>query len=231
MIECKLVCSKTQTAFGPLCLLAEHIRKEEILRDLSRVHINQKSVKHSPQEKLIDALMGILSGCKALYETNVRLRPDVPLQRALGRESVADQSTIQRTLNAFTHENVAQLRQAVEAIQARHCRVFSHKYYLEEQMLTLEVDLTGLRASKNSEGSTKGYFSAERNVTGRQLVRVNARNYGEVIFQKLYPGNTNSCEVLKETLKEVERILGAGREKRERTLLRLDGGFGTDENR
>jgi hypothetical protein len=62
------------------------------------------------------------------------------------------------------------------------------------------------------------------------LVRVSARNYGELIFQKLYPGNTLSLEVLKETLREAERLLGSGRSQRERTLLGLDGGFGTDEN-
>ncbi len=230
MSECKLVSFETQTAFGPLLVLAEHIRKEGLLRDLSRVRIAQKSVKHSPQQKIIDALMGILCGCQAIYETNVRLRPDVPLQRALGREGVADQSTIQRTLNAFSEENVCQLRAAVETIQARHCLLFGHDYYSEGEMLIVEVDLTGLKASQSSEGSTKGYFCGERNSTGRQLVRASARNYGELIFQKLYPGNTLSCEVLKETISEVERLLGSVRKRRQRTLLRLDGGFGTDEN-
>ena len=113
MFECKLVASKRQTAFGPLCLLGHYLSQEGVLKPLSSVHIVQKSIKHSPTQKLIDALMGILSGCKALYEIDVRVRPDAPLQRAFGRERCADQSTIQRTLNAFTSENVAQLRQAV----------------------------------------------------------------------------------------------------------------------
>ena len=230
MFECKLVSSKTQTAFGPLCLLGHHLTREGVLEPLSQVQIAQKSVKHSPQQKLIDALMGILSGCKALYEIDVRLRPDVPLSRAFGRERVADQSTVQRTLNAFTEENVAQLRRAVEEIGRSQWAVFSHDF--EREMLTLEVDLTGLRASKSSEGSTKGYFSAERNATGRQLVRVSTPNYGEILFEKLYPGNTLSCEVLKESISEVERILGLkeDRRKRQRTLVRIDGGFGTDAN-
>jgi hypothetical protein len=97
-------------------------------------------------------------------------------------------------------------------------------------MLLLEVDLTGLRASKQAEGSTKGYFSGSRNATGRQLLRVSTPRYGEILFEKLYAGNTNSCEVLKDTLKEVERFLGLDEGKRKRTLIRIDGGFGTDEN-
>jgi hypothetical protein len=174
--------------------------------------------------------MGILSGCKALYETNVRVRPDAPLQRAFGRDRCADQSTIQRTLQAFSEENVAQLREAVEAIGRRYSATFSHDF--ERQMLVVEVDLTGLRASKRAEGSTKGYFSGERNATGRQLLRVSVPQYKEILFEKLYAGNTTSCEVLKESIKELERILSLAeeRQKRRRTLVRLDGGFGTDAN-
>jgi hypothetical protein len=228
MIECRLVSSKRQTAFGGLCVLGRYLTDEGVLEPLSSVRIAQKSVEHSPAQKLTDALMGILCGCKAIYETNVRVRPDVPLQQAFGRERVAEQSTIQRTLDAFTEHNVAQLRQAVESIGRRHSKLPQHPY--DQQMLVVEVDLTGLRASKKAELSTKGYFSGERNATGRQLVRVSAPSYGEVIFSKLHPGNTNSWQVLKQTINEVERVLGSSPHKRQRTLIRLDGGFGTDEN-
>ena len=106
MIECKLHPSKRQTAFGGLCALGHLLAREGVLEPLSGVKIDQKTVVHSPAEKLTDALMGMLSGCKAIYETNVRVRPDGPLSRAFGRERVAEQSTIQRTLEAFTQENV-----------------------------------------------------------------------------------------------------------------------------
>ena len=213
-----------------MCLLGHYLSQEGVLEPLSSVHIVKKSVKHSPTQKLIDALMGILSGCKALYEIDVRVRPDAPLQRAFSRERCADQSAIQRTLNAFTPENVARLREAVEAIGRRYAAVFSHDF--EREMLLVDVDLTGLRASQRAEGSTKGYFSGERNATGRQLLRVIAPQYKEILFEKLYAGNTTSCEVLKQSIREVERILRLteDREKRRRTLVRLDGGFGTDAN-
>jgi Transposase DDE domain group 1 len=228
MIECKLHSPRRQTAFGGLCALGHLLAREEALKPLSGVQIEQKTVSHSPTQKLTDALLGILSGCKALYETNVRVRPDEPLRRAFGRERCAEQSTIQRTLDAFTQENVSQLREAVEAIGSRYSGLLSHPY--EREMLLLEIDLTGLRASKKAELSTKGYFSGSRNATGRQLLRVSAPKYGEVPFCKLHAGNTTSCEVLKGTINELERLLGSTPEKRGRTLLRLDGGFGTDEN-
>ena len=199
MIECRLVSSKRQTAFGGLCALGHFLAQEGALQPLSSVKIDQKTVvNHSPAQKLTDALVGMLAGCKAIYETNARVRPDVPLQQAFGRERVAEQSTIQRTLDAFTQENVCELREAVEAIGDRYSGLPQHPY--DQQMLVVEVDLTGLRASKRAELSTKGYFSGERNATGRQLVRASAPLYGEVIFSKLHVGNTTSCEVLKQTM-------------------------------
>jgi hypothetical protein len=118
----------------------------------------------------------MLAGCSSVYEMNVWVRPDRPLQRAFARASSADQSTIQRTLDAFTEEKVNELREAVEAIGKRHSRLPYHPY--EREMLVVEVDLTGFRASKKAERSTKGYFSGSRNATGRQLVGASSPNYG-----------------------------------------------------
>ena len=70
MIECKLISSKRQTAFEPLCLLGHYLTKERVLEPLSGIRIAQKTVVHSPTQKLTDALMVILPGCKAIYETN-----------------------------------------------------------------------------------------------------------------------------------------------------------------
>jgi len=228
MIKCDLSPAETQTAYGPLCALGHYLRQNRVLQPLEQVHLPQKTIRHSPTEKLLDALIGILAGCSALYQLNVKVRPDRPLQQAFGRERCADQSTVADTLNAFTEETVEELRRAVETIHRQQGQVFSHDY--DRELLILEVDLTGLTASKDAEGSTKGYFPGRRNRRGRQLVRVTASQYGEVLYEKLYPGNTLSKEVLKETLREVERILELDEAKRKRTLIRLDGGFGTDEN-
>jgi hypothetical protein len=230
MIQCKLGPNETQTAFGPLCAFGHYLTQNRVLEPLEDVAVIQKTVKHSPAQKLTDALIGMLAGCSALYELNVRVRPDLPLQKAFGRERCAEQSTISDTLNAFDEQTVLGLREAVEAIHHRHSPIFSHDF--EREMLLVEVDLSGLSASKRAEGSTKGYFPAKRNRTGRQLARASAPRYEEILFEKLYLGNTTSGEVLKGTIEEVERVLGLSEkpEKRERTLIRIDGGFGTDEN-
>ena len=153
---------------------------------MEQVHLPRKTIRHSPTQKLLDVLRGPLAGCSALYRLNVKVCPDRPLQLSFGREGCADQSTVADTLDAFTEKTVAQLREAVEAVHRQHGRVFTHNY--EQELLVLEVDLTGLVASKNAEGSTKGQGLLPRQAEppGRQLVRVTASQYGEVLFEKLY---------------------------------------------
>ena len=56
MIECKLISSKRQTAFGGLCALGHLLATERALEPLSGVRIAQKTVEHSPTQKLTDAL-------------------------------------------------------------------------------------------------------------------------------------------------------------------------------
>jgi len=58
--------------------LFEPIRKQ--------VRIAQKTVKHSPIDKLYDAFIAMLAGAHGLVEINSRLRADAALQEAFGRE-------------------------------------------------------------------------------------------------------------------------------------------------
>jgi hypothetical protein len=51
-----------------------------------------------------------------------------------------------------------------------------------------------------------------------------------VVASRLYPGNTLSQHVLKEAVWTLERVLGVGRRQRSQVCLRLDAGFGTDDN-
>ena len=78
-----------------------------------QLHIKQKVREHEPLDKLLDCFINILAGGSGLVEINLLVRPDVAVQRAFGRPSCAEQSTISDTLNACTADNVHQLRTAV----------------------------------------------------------------------------------------------------------------------
>jgi len=86
------------------------------------VHIKQKTVRHTPLEKLTDAFIAILSGAQGLCEINTRVRSDKALQRAFGRAACAEQSVVQETLDACTDENVRQMERAVDIIFRAHSK-------------------------------------------------------------------------------------------------------------
>lgn len=190
------------------------------------VQIEQKVVKHAPMDKLLDAFLNILSGGHGIVEVNTRVRPDPALQRAFGRKACADQSTISRTLNACDAQTVSQMRQGLQVIYRTQSRGYRHVY--RQRCQVLDVDLTGLVAGRQAEQATKGYFSGKKNRRGRQLGRVLATLYDEIVFEKLYPGTVQLEQNLQELLMGAEAVLGLSEERRQRTIVRVDGGGGRD---
>lgn len=64
----------------------------------------------------------------------------------------------------------------------------------------------------------------------RQLARVNAVSYRETLWSDLFPGNQLTMHCLQQAVLAVESSFELGSKARKRTLYRLDGGAGTDEN-
>ena len=91
-----------------------------------QVHIAQKTVIHTPVQKLSDAFVTILAGAHGLVEITKRLRSDLGLQAALGRQACAEQSVVQDTLEACTEANVAQMHDAMDTISRRHSQGYRH---------------------------------------------------------------------------------------------------------
>ncbi len=189
------------------------------------VLIKQKTIRHTPIEKLNDAFIAILAGAHGLCEINTRLRSDESLQRAFGRSSCAEQSVVQQTLNACTARNVAEMQQAIDLIFRRHSRAFRHNYRRRWQLL--DIDLTGMPCSKRAELSAKGYFSTKGIRYGRQLGRVLATHYQEIVTDRLYPGNVQLSKSLRQLVALAEETLELNEFRRSRTILRIDAGGGS----
>jgi len=192
-----------------------------------RVQIRQKTRTHPPIQKLLLAVINILAGGQGVSTINTILRHDPALLRALGSKGWVDQSLVSTTLNRCSAQNVEEMRQSLNALLAQHGQCVHH-FEHQRTPLLLDIDLTGLLAGRQGEGATKGYFSGHPGSRGRQLVRVLATDYDEVILERLYPGNFQLHHVLEAVLKEVEEILNLTPEQRARTLLRLDAGGGYD---
>jgi hypothetical protein len=93
-----------------------------------QLQIKQKVREHQPLDKLLDCFINILAGGSGLVEINLLVRPDVAVQRAFGRQTCAEQSTISDTLNACTADNVQQLRAAVQFVLRQHGQSYQHDY-------------------------------------------------------------------------------------------------------
>lgn len=192
------------------------------------VHIQQKTVTHTPLEKLLDAFINILAGGQGLCEVNTRVRPDRALQRAFGRARCADQSQVSRTLNCCVAQNVIEMRRVNKETYQAHSAGCRHNYSQHWQVL--DVDTSGLPAGEQGEQVTKGYFSGHRGRRGRQLGRVWATLYEEVVVDCLYSGKIQLEKSFQQLVEMAEDILDLDSARRERTILRFDASGGTDKH-
>ncbi len=190
-----------------------------------RVRIAQKTVKHSPLDNLYDAFISILAGAHSLVEINTRLRSDPALQTAFGRSRCAEQSGVQQTLDAWTSENVQQMQQAFDIIYQQHSQGDRHDY--ERNWQILDVDMSGLPCGKKAALASKGYFAKQRNRRGRQLGRVLASRYEEVVLDRLFEGTTQLTKALQPLMEAAEGTLELDEGKRARSVVRIDAGGGS----
>jgi len=72
-----------ETCFAPLGVLGYCLTQTQFLAPIwAELKLPLKTVDHSPEAKLLDLVVSILAGCRAIDQVNTRLRPDVALARA-----------------------------------------------------------------------------------------------------------------------------------------------------
>lgn len=227
--------AQTTARYSPratLVAVGAQVRRWRIFVPIRQhVKIAQKSVRHTPWDKLYDGFIALLAGAQGLVEINKRVRSDAALQRAFGRSACAEQSVVQDTLDACTAENVAQMEGALDEIYRQRSRGYRHRY--SDQCQVLDVDMTGQPCGEKAEFASKGYFAGARNRRGRQIGRVLATLYNEIVVERLYGGTTQLAAAFVPLLAAAEQTLGlAGEEaavvaKRGRTIIRMDAGGGS----
>src|SRR6266542_7044456 len=150
-----------------LAALGVHLAQIDLFGPVrDTVKIVQKTVKHTPCDKLYDALIAILAGAHGLVEVNTRLRSDLGLQRAFGRRACAEQSVIQDTLSASSAENVQQLEQALDQIYRQHRQGYHHAYAQDGPVLA--ADRSGMPCGPKAAFARRGEFARPRHRSGRQ---------------------------------------------------------------
>src|SRR2546426_5309306 len=216
MNESTTVTTKQFTSCASLAALGIKLRDLKVFHPIEQtVQIAQKTIKDSPSDKLYDAFISLLAGAHGLVEINTRLRTDAALQRAFGRSRCAEQSVVQDTLNACTAENVEQMEHALDTIYRQHSQGYQHDYEADFQIL--DVDMSGLPCGPKAAFATKGYEASQRNRSVRQLGRVLASRYGEIVVDRLFDGKTQLTRALQPLMQAAEQTLHLDEYKRSRT--------------
>jgi hypothetical protein len=214
------------TPHASLAALGVKLRALDLFAPIRKlVQIPQKTVAHTPSDKLFDCFVGLLAGAKGIADINRVLRADPVLQAAFGRNACAEQSTIQDTLDACSSFSVAQMERAMDTIFRAHSQAVRHDF--ARASLVLDVDMTGNPCGKKAACASKGYFAGQKNRRGRQVGRVLATPYQEIVVDRLFPGTAQLTTALRPLVEAAEETLGLSAEQRACTILRVDSGGGS----
>ena len=119
------------------------------------------------------------------------------------------------------------MQQAMQTIYRRHSQGYRHDYKAAWQLL--DADLTGMPCGKKAAFASKGYFPQQRYRRGRQMARVLASNYHEIVVDQLGDGKTYLRTALRPLMEAAEQVLELSQSKRARTIVRIDAGAGSLE--
>jgi hypothetical protein len=217
---------RQSTPRASLVALGVKVQHLDLFRPIrEQGHIKQKTVRYSPIDKLYDAWIAILAGAHGLVEVNTRVRSDPALQAAFGRTACAEQSVIQDTLDACDATTVQHMEQALTTIFQQHSQAYRHDY--TQHLQILDIDITGLPCGPKAAFATKGYFAKQRNRRGRQLGRVLATRYHELVTEHLLPGTEQLPKALRPLVEATQQVLALDAARRAQTLIRVDAGGGS----
>jgi hypothetical protein len=191
----RLIAMPEETGFAPLGVLGYCLSRTNFLAPVftDLVLPIKKKVEHSPQDKLMDVLVSILTGCRAMYQVNLRLCPDLALARAWGRPHFASQANLARTLDSFNETSIGQLRQGSERLFRRESRSLSHNF--AQDWLWLDIDLTALPISKHAQASAKGKINGKKTVMGGSWLGSTRRSTRKRCSPGCIPANNTAARL------------------------------------
>jgi hypothetical protein len=215
--------------------LGEHWRRTGFFQPLAESLTRRPKVRqYPPGQKVEMGFVRLLAGATASYHPGTTLRGDPALQAACGVPGWAEPSVRAETLDAATAAAVAALRQGVAASLVQYHQ--ARRQDCARAVRVLDGARSPLPASKQAEGSTRGYRGRCRSQTGRKRVRGRAGQYPETVWDEVLSGNTGETfAVVPPAVAATERLLdGAGdspeaRAKRARIEFRRDSGWGSEE--
>jgi hypothetical protein len=201
-------------------------RTLRLTKQLAGLPIDQKAVVRAAHEKVVEFLIGLLSGIEHLSDLSAGPAPlaqDVEVAIAWQLQRLADASGVSRTLAACDAASVQALKGALDAISQPFLERAVSDLRQRQETLVLDADLTGRPISSTSQtfpGAAFGYMDGEIRL-GYQLAEIclQTRLFGrQWLSAQHHPGDTLSAPCLLDLVQEAERRLGCHPRRRTELL-------------
>jgi hypothetical protein len=199
-----------------------------LVAGLEAVPLKQrKGPECGPQTKLIEFLVGVLSGIEYLQDLNLSDNPiakDPTVIEAWAQETFVHYSGVSRTLDATDEETLMAVVEVLQTLSRPFIDTAVMETIREKGSLVIDVDLTGREVSSTStdypdasfgwmeDGISKGYQAAVTSLVCERWNRL-------MLTLQRYTGRTLSAECLQAAVQAVEELLGV-RPRRRVELVR-----------
>jgi hypothetical protein len=196
-----------------------------LVEQLEAISLQQKTVDHSPQSKVIEFLVANLAGLAHLKEISLAAHPldqDRAVAQAWRQAGWADYSGVSRTLASLTRPETEAIVQVLQEVSAPLIHQEVVRALGQEGRLILDGDLSGRPVSNTSRTYPEvayGHMDDQIRL-GYQgaLVSMHSPTYGRLwLSVAQHPGDTVSSTEAEPMVRRSERILGL------RPLRRVDG--------
>lgn len=212
----------TNTEHGMLVAFGEFLQQHGLLERLRQVPVPQKTHTFIPQDKLIELLIGIMSGIEHLQDLHRGPRPltkDMAVAQAWGVEHFTHFTTVGRTLAACDEQTVAATEAAIQAFSRPFVESAVHELLRRGRLVVYDLDLSGQPVSSTSTSYPNAAFGWMNDQVrlGYQLARVSLVTHtGERIWLAGFhhPGDTVSSSCLKELIQAAEAHTGVRPQRR-----------------
>ena len=202
----------TNTQHGLLVAFGEFLQQHGLIQRLMQVPIKQKTRAYVPQTKLVELLVGIMSGLEHLADLNDGPRPlvkDSIVAQAWGQPGFAHYSGVSRTLDVCDTATVAAVEQAITGFSQPFIADTIQVLLQRGAPLIYDLDLTGQAVSSTSTtypGAAFGWMNDGLKL-GYQLARlcVSPQDQPRLWLAGFHhPGNTVSAACLRELVQVAE---------------------------
>ena len=215
-----------ETQHALLVILGKYAQEMGLISGIEGVKLGQKSCDHSPQSKVLEFLVGILSGAKYLQDISLSAHPldkDVAVAQAWGQSSWADYSGVSRTMSKLSWVEARALVAVLERVGAPFIENELKLVQDLRKAIEEDGDLTGIPVSNTSRtypNAAYGHMDDEIRL-GYQagVTSLRSPTYGRLwLSVEHHAGDTVSCTQAEALVLAAEKRTGL-RPRRRTELL------------